>query len=110
MRVVVDAAGRLVVPARFRAALGFRKRQEVLLTLDGAALRLMTTEAALDAAVDGMQALARKYSGGTGGEVEAFLSERRAEAAPFVRLRRRSASASETDPVSPRPPRSGSRR
>ena len=77
----MDAAGRLVVPARFRAALGFGKRQEVLLTLEGAAVRLMTTEAAVDAAVSEVQALARKYGGGKGGEVDAFIAERRAEAA-----------------------------
>ena len=80
-RAVVDAAGRLVMPARFRAALGFRKRQEVLLTLEGAVVKLMTAEAAADAAMDAVQALARKYGGGQGGEVEAFIAERRAEAA-----------------------------
>ena len=80
-RAVVDAAGRLVVPARFRAALGFGKRQEVLLTLEGTAVRLVTAEAAVDAAVAEVQALARKYGGGKGGEVDAFIAERRAEAA-----------------------------
>ena len=81
VRAVVDAAGRLVVPARFRAALGFGKRQEVLLTLEGSAVRLMTAEAAVDAAVAEVQELARKYGGGKGGEVDAFIAERRAEAA-----------------------------
>lgn len=80
VRAVVDAAGRLVVPARFRAALGFEKRQEVLLTLEGTAVRLMTADAAVDAAVAEVQALARNYGGGKGGEVDAFIAERRAEA------------------------------
>ena len=77
---VVDAAGRLVVPAAFRAALGFRPRQEVVLTLEGTSIKITTTEAALDAAVAKIQALARKYGGGKGGEVDAFIAERRAEA------------------------------
>ena len=78
---VVDAAGRLVVPAHFRAALGFAKRQKVHLALDGPSLRLTPAEAAMDAAVDALQALARKHGGGRGGEVEAFIAERRADAA-----------------------------
>lgn len=77
---VVDAAGRLVVPAAFRAALGFQPRQEVVLTLEGASIRMTTAEAALDSAVAKVQALARKYGGGKGGEVDAFIAERRAEA------------------------------
>ncbi len=77
---VVDAAGRLVVPAPFRAALGFRPRQEVVLTLDGSSIRMMTVEASLEAAVARVQSLARKYGGGGGGEVDAFIAERRAEA------------------------------
>ena len=77
---VVDAAGRLVVPASFRAALGFQPRQEVVLTLEGDSIKMTTAEAALDAAVAKVQALARKYGGGKGGEVDAFIAERRAEA------------------------------
>ena len=77
---VVDAAGRLVVPAPFRAALGFRPRQEVVLTLEGASIRMTTAEAALEATVAEVQSLARKYGGGKGGEVDAFIAERRAEA------------------------------
>ncbi len=77
---VVDAAGRLVVPAPFRAALGFRPRQEVVLTLDGSSIRVTTAEVALEAAVARVQSLARKYGGGGGGEVDAFIAERRAEA------------------------------
>ncbi len=77
---VVDAAGRLVVPARFRAALGFRARQEVLLTLEGASIRVTTAEAALKAAVERAQSLATRHGGGAGGEVDAFIAERRAEA------------------------------
>ena len=80
-RVVVDSAGRLVVPAPFRTALGFQERQEVFLALEGATIRMTTAEAALEAAVAEAQALARKRGGGKGGEVETFIAERRAEAA-----------------------------
>lgn len=79
--VQVDSAGRLVVPAKYRAALGFRSRQRVLLTLESDGLTLKTPGAALDAAIERAQTLARKYGGGRGGEVDAFLAERRAEAA-----------------------------
>lgn len=78
---VVEPAGRLVVPAPFPAALGFHKRQEDVLTLEGASVRLRTVDDAVDAAVAAAQALARKYGGGKGGEVDAFIAERRREAA-----------------------------
>ena len=79
--VRVDSAGRLVVPARFRAALGIRSGGRALLTLESDGLRVTTREAALDAAVARAQRLARKYGSGGGGEIDAFLAERRAEAA-----------------------------
>lgn len=69
-----------MVPAPFRSALGFRPRQEVVLTLDGSSIRMMTVEAALEAAVAKVQSLARKYGGGGDGNVDAFIAERRAEA------------------------------
>lgn len=81
---VVDAAGRLVVPAQFRAALGFRTRQKVVLTLEGDTIRITTVAAAVDAAVARAQALARKYDeklGRTGSVVDEFIAERRREAA-----------------------------
>ena len=77
---IVDSAGRLVVPAALRAALRFQPRQEVVLTLEGTSIRLTTAEVALHAAVARIQALARKHGGGKGGEVDAFIAERRAEA------------------------------
>ena len=79
---VVDAAGRLVVPAPFRAALGFQTRQKVVLTLEGDAIQIATVETAVDAAIAHAQALARKYgTGSSGSEVDAFIAERRREAA-----------------------------
>lgn len=79
--VRVDSAGRLVVPVRFRAALGMRVGGRVLLTLEGDGLAMTTREAALDAAVARARGLSRKYGNEGGGEVDAFLAERRAEAA-----------------------------
>jgi len=81
---VVDSAGRLVVPAHYRTALGFRPRQEVILDLDGDTIRITTVETALDAAIARAQALARKYDeklGRTGSVVDEFIAERRREAA-----------------------------
>ncbi len=81
---VVDSAGRLVVPAHYRAALGFRPRQEIILELDGDAIRITPAEIALDAAITRAQALTRKYDeklGRTGSVVDDFIAERRKEAA-----------------------------
>ena len=81
---IVDPAGRLVVPAHFREALGFRPRQKVILDLEGDTIRLTTVEAAVDEAVARAQALARKYDeklGQTGSVVDEFIAERRKEAA-----------------------------
>ncbi len=80
-RAMVDASGRVVLPAAFRKVLGFRERQEVFLTLDAHSVRLEIPEAALARKIKRVQAIARKHGGGTGGEVDAFLAERRAEAA-----------------------------
>lgn len=79
---IIDSAGRLVVPAHFRAALGFQPRQKVILDLEGDTIRITTVETAVDAAVARAQALARKYgTGSSGSEVDAFIAERRREAA-----------------------------
>ena len=80
-RAVVDSAGRLVVPAAIRNALGFRDRQEVILALEGTAVRMTTAEAALQSAVAEAQALARRRGSGKGGEVDAFIATRRDDAA-----------------------------
>jgi len=71
----------LVLPVAFRKALGFRERQEVVLTLEDRGVRLEASEAALARKIERVQAIARKHGRGTGGEVDAFLAERRAEAA-----------------------------
>ena len=81
---IVDSAGRLVVPAHFREALGFQPRQKVILDLEGDTIRLTTVETAVDKAVARAQALARKYDdkqGRTGSAVDEFIAERRREAA-----------------------------
>lgn len=77
---VLDASGRLVVPASLRKALGFRRRQRVVLTREGRALRIERVEDTVDAAVREAQELARRHGGGRGGQVDAFLAERRQEA------------------------------
>ena len=76
-RVTIDAAGRLVVPARFRRALGIRGRQQLLVGLEGDTIRLRTARGALAR----LQALAERNRQGSGSVVDAFILERRAEAA-----------------------------
>ncbi len=76
----VDASGRLVVPARFRRALGFRDHQRVIVSLNGKGLQIQTAEAALDAGIEYCRALVKRYGGPPGGAVEALLAERRREA------------------------------
>ena len=76
-RVVIDEAGRLVVPAAFRKALGIRGRQAVLIGLVGDSLRLRT----LDGALERLQRIARRKRPDSGSAVDAFIAERRADAA-----------------------------
>ena len=83
LSTIVDAAGRLVVPAHFREALGFRPRQKVILDLEGDTIRLTTVETAVDEAVASAQALARKYDeklGQTESVADEFIAERRRDA------------------------------
>jgi bifunctional DNA-binding transcriptional regulator/antitoxin component of YhaV-PrlF toxin-antitoxin module len=76
-RVVIDEAGRLVVPAAFRRALGIRGRQPVVIGLVGDSLRLRT----LDGALERLQRIARRKRPDGGSAVDAFIAERRADAA-----------------------------
>ncbi|WP_419163980.1 AbrB/MazE/SpoVT family DNA-binding domain-containing protein [Candidatus Palauibacter sp.] len=76
-RVTIDEAGRLVVPARFRRALGIRGRQQLLVGLEGDTIRLRTVRGALAR----LQALAARNRQESGSVVDAFILERRAEAA-----------------------------
>ena len=76
-RVTIDEAGRLVVPARFRKALGIRGRQQLVVGLEGDTIRLRTPSAALAR----LQAIARQKRRGSEGVVDEFILERRAEAA-----------------------------
>ena len=76
-RVVIDEAGRLVVPAPFRRALRIRGRQTVVIGLVGDSLRLRT----LDGALERLRRIARRKQPDDEGAVDAFIAERRAEAA-----------------------------
>ena len=76
-RVSIDAAGRVVVPARFRRALGLRGGQSLVIGLQGDAITMRT----IDAAVDRAQAIARRRRKERGSVVDAFIAERRADAA-----------------------------
>ena len=75
-RVVIDAAGRLVVPARFREAMGIRGRGAVVVEMVGDSLRIHT----IDGALERLQRLARRKRKDDSGVVDAFIAGRRAEA------------------------------
>lgn len=76
-RVVIDAAGRLVIPARFRRALGLRGRGTVVVGMVGDSLRVRT----IDGALERLQRIARRKSADDGpGSVDAFIAGRRDEA------------------------------
>ena len=76
-RVRIDGAGRIVVPVAMRKALGIRDGQEMTLSLEQDGLRLRT----LDLTLARVQDVARRRRKGEGSVVDAFLAERRAEAA-----------------------------
>lgn len=75
--VAIDGAGRLVVPGKFRKALGIRGPQQLLVGLEGNALRVSTT----DGVIRRYQELAKRRKRTTGSVVDAFIAERRREAA-----------------------------
>ncbi len=75
-RVAIDAAGRLVVPARFRRAMGLRGRGTVVVGMVGDSLHVHT----VDGALERLQRLARRKKADDGSAVDAFIAERRDEA------------------------------
>ena len=75
-RVAIDAAGRLVVPARFRRAMGIRGRGTVVVGMVGDSLQVHT----VDGALERLQRLARRKRPDDGSAVDAFIAERRDEA------------------------------
>lgn len=79
-RVVIDAAGRLVVPAKFRKALGIRGRAELVASLKGDSVRLRTVDAALDR-LRGIAMRKRADAGRPlGNAVDDFIAGRRGDA------------------------------
>ena len=75
-RVVIDAAGRLVVPARFRRAMRISGRGTVVVGMVGDSLRVHT----VDGALERLQRLARRKRTDEESAVDAFIAERRDEA------------------------------
>ena len=74
-RVPIDRAGRLVIPARFREALGIRGRQTVVVGLSGDSLRVRT----LNSALERLQRIARRKNPDAARAVADFIDDRRAE-------------------------------
>jgi AbrB family looped-hinge helix DNA binding protein len=74
----VSESGRLSIPAKFRKAIGLERGGEVVVELDGREIRIRT----VDEVVGRAQALTRQLLGDKpGGSLDAFLAERRREAA-----------------------------
>ena len=75
--VRIDEAGRVVVPAPIRKALGIRGKQVLHISLDDGFIRLQTVEAGLER----IWAIARSKGKSSESVVDDFIAERRAEAA-----------------------------
>ena len=75
--VRIDRAGRIVVPANIRKALGIRGGQKLTISLDGDAIKLVTVDAALERT---WSIAKRRGKGGVDSVVDDFIAERRAEA------------------------------
>ena len=77
VRVTVGENGRLVLPAPFRQALGLSGAGQVVLTLEGDAVRVTSVRRRLMDARDRL----RRFVPARQGMVDALVEERRAEAA-----------------------------
>ena len=75
-RVRIDKAGRLVVPANIRKALGIEDGQELTVRLVDGGIRLQT----LDAGLERVWAIAGRRGKTVPDIVDDFIAERRAEA------------------------------
>lgn len=76
-RVRIDQAGRVVVPAPIRKALGISDGQVLHISLDDGFIRLQTVEAGLER----IRAIARRRGRSSERVVDEFIAERRAESA-----------------------------
>lgn len=75
-RVRMDSAGRIVVPSKFRKAIGVESGNELIVTLEGDILKVRTVESALKNA----RALLRKRIGPGRSLADELIEERRKEA------------------------------
>lgn len=76
-RIRIDKAGRLVVPASIRRALGIENEQTLTARLVDGGVHLQT----LDAGLERVWAIAKRRGKTTPSVVEDFIAERRVEAA-----------------------------
>lgn len=76
-RIRIDKAGRLVVPASIRRALGIENEQTLTARLVDGGVHLQT----LDAGLERVWAIAKRRGKTIPGVVDDFIAERRAEAA-----------------------------
>jgi AbrB family looped-hinge helix DNA binding protein len=74
----VSESGRLSLPAEFRKEIGLERGGDVVVELEGKAIHIRT----VDQAIADAQAIARRIMGNDpGGSVDAFIAEKRREAA-----------------------------
>jgi len=73
----LDSAGRVVIPAAYRKAMGLKAGDEVVLRMDRGEMRLFSRELAVERA----KALMKKHFPGDDNLSGEFIAERRSEAA-----------------------------
>ena len=76
-RVRVDPAGRIVLPATIRNALGIHNGDVLVMSIHDRSVRLHT----VDAALERVRAIARRRRATGSNVVDQFIAERRAETA-----------------------------
>ncbi|MDO8578581.1 MAG: AbrB/MazE/SpoVT family DNA-binding domain-containing protein [Dehalococcoidales bacterium] len=77
MKTTIREGGRLVIPAKYRKALGIKSGDEVFLTLENGEIRVVSTREAVARA----QTLLRRYIPKGRSLSEELIKERREEAA-----------------------------
>ncbi len=77
MKITIREGGRLVIPAKYRKALGIKPGDEVLLSLEDGEIRVVSTRQAVARA----QTLVRRYIPKGRSLSEELIKERREEAA-----------------------------
>jgi AbrB family looped-hinge helix DNA binding protein len=76
VRSKVDKHGRVLIPSEIRRELGLEPGEAISLVIEDGALKIISVARA----IQHMQEVARRYTGGRTGLVDEFIAERRREA------------------------------